>query len=56
MPNVLPGQYLVAAIPPDRHVDLDDPSAYAALARSATPVTVRPGTQATVSLSFGPSR
>ena len=51
--NVLPGEYLVAAIAPDRHVDLEDPSVYAALARSAARVTVEPGAQATVSLSLG---
>lgn len=41
--NVRPGVYLVAAVPPDQAVDLQDPESVRAIARLATHVTVKPG-------------
>ncbi len=47
--HVLPGNYLAAAIAGDANVDLGNPTVFQTLARTAVPVTVAPGAQASVS-------
>jgi hypothetical protein len=50
--NLLPGDYLAAAVTSDSLADLQDPAVIDALARIATPVSVPDGQRASLSLSI----
>ncbi|MCC7043993.1 MAG: carboxypeptidase regulatory-like domain-containing protein [Acidobacteria bacterium] len=50
--NLLPGDYLAAAVTSDSPADLQDPAVIDALARIATPVSVPDGQRASLSLSI----
>jgi hypothetical protein len=54
--NVLPGEYLAAALPGDVAVDLGDPDFVAAVARVGTRVTIGEGAQATQPLALAAIR
>jgi hypothetical protein len=51
LPDLLPGDYLLAAVPADAAVNLHDPQAIQQLARMATAVTVSEGDRRSVSLT-----
>jgi hypothetical protein len=51
-PNVLPGEYLAAALPGQVAVDLGDADFVAAVARAGTRVTILEGTQAAQPLTL----
>jgi hypothetical protein len=52
MGDLLPGEYLLAAVAPDAPVDLQDPDALLQLARAGTAMTVAEGDRASVSLTL----
>lgn len=56
MGDLLPGEYLIAAVAGDALVDLQDPGAILQLARAATGVTVGEGERASVSLTLAAVR